>query len=178
MQLKAVLIYLILIPIFSLSSIAPQTVSRVDLQKYSGLWSEIARMPNSFQKNCTKNVTAEYNLLDNGTIQVINRCEKNNGSIVTAKGIAKTADESTNSKLKVSFVNLLGIRLFWGNYWIIGLDPEYQWAIVGDPSRKYGWILSRTPELKESELTEIKEILKVNGYSFSSFIMTKQVGWD
>ena len=73
-------------------------------------------------------------------------------------------DNKTNAKLEVSFVSFLGWRPFWGDYWIIGLDEDYQWAIVGTPNRKYGWVLSRTPQLSKETMEEIFQILKEQGY--------------
>ena len=142
----------------------PLTVDSVDLQKYIGLWYEIAKIPNSFQRSCACNTTATYKLREDGRIDVINRCMGNDSSINEAKGIAKVADTKTNSKLKVSFVRIFGISLFWGDYWIIGLDIDY----------KYAWILSRTPKLSHDVLNKIFEILTGQGYNPKDFEMTEQ----
>lgn len=152
----------------------PEVVQIVDLKQYIGLWYEIAKIPNPFQKKCVLNTTAEYTFLENGEIRVVNRCMRENGKIITARGIAKIADTGTNAKLKVSFVNLFGIHLFWGDYWIIGLDQDYRWAIVGDPRRKYGWILSRTPELTKEVRNRINDILTDQGYNPADFVNTIQ----
>ena len=151
-----------------------KTVNSVDLKKYVGLWYEIAKIPNSFQKKCAYNTTATYVLRDDGKIDVINRCTENDGTVTEAKGIAKVVDTVTNSKLEVSFVRILGIQLFWGDYWIIGLDSTYRYAVVGSPSRKYGWILSRTRSLSQGDLDNIFEILKSRGYDPKSFVFTEQ----
>jgi len=150
------------------------TVSSVDLDRYIGLWYEIAKLPNPFQQKCVQNTTAEYQLMPNGKIQVINRCETGNNDTISIQGVAKISDQKTNAKLKVSFVNILGINLFWGNYWIIGLENDYQYALVGEPKRKYGWILSRTPYLSESHWQEVNKILINKGYDPDEFIKTKQ----
>jgi len=152
----------------------PATVNFVDLHKYTGLWYEIAKIPNRFQKSCAGNTTATYKLRGDGNIDVINRCTENDGSVNEATGIAKVADPKTNSKLRVSFVRILGISLFWGDYWIIGLDSNYEYAIVGSPDRKYGWILSRTPKLSQDRLNEIFGILRREGYNPDNFVMTEQ----
>ncbi len=152
----------------------PTTVSSVDLNKYIGTWYEIAKIPNRFQKQCIRNTTATYRLRDDGKIDVINACETEDGTIDSATGIARVVDPKSNAKLEVSFVKLFGISLFWGDYWIIGLDPGYQYAVVGSPSRKYGWILSRTRKLSENQMQEIQKILQKNGYNFSDFEMTEQ----
>jgi apolipoprotein D and lipocalin family protein len=152
----------------------PVTVDSVDLTKYAGLWFEIAKIPNRFQKSCARNTTAEYKLRDDGDIDVINRCIEENGDTNEVEGIAKVVDKKTNAKLEVSFVRILGIRLFWGDYWIIGLDTDYKYAVVGTPSRKYGWILSRTPELSTGEMNIIYNLLRKQGYNPKDFVITKQ----
>ncbi len=154
----------------------PVTVDSVDLNRYVGTWYEIARIPNSFQKKCAMNTTATYRLRPDGNIDVINRCVESDGSENIAQGIAKVVDPKTNAKLEVSFVRFLGIQLFWGDYWIIGLDREYRWAIVGNPSRKYGWILSRTPTLSAYGRQVVTDILLKQGYNPDDFVPTEQSG--
>ncbi|MGE5402053.1 MAG: lipocalin family protein [Ignavibacteriales bacterium] len=152
----------------------PETVKLVDLKRYAGLWYEIAKIPNRFQKDCVKGTTAEYKLRDDGKITVINSCTEQDGSRKSTEGVAKVVDPATNSKLEVSFFSILGIRPFWGDYWIIGLDDNYEFAVIGDPKRKYGWILSRTPRLPEEKLKTALEILKQRGYNPENFEFTDQ----
>lgn len=152
----------------------PETVKFVDLKRYTGLWYEIAKIPNRFQKSCTGNTTAEYFLKENGDIKVVNSCDEEDGERNIAEGVARIVKGSANSKLKVSFFSFLGIRPFWGDYWIIGLDNDYQYAVIGSPDRKYGWVLSRSPKLTDENLKEIWEILKTRGYDPKSFQMTRQ----
>lgn len=147
----------------------PSTVDSVNIQKYAGLWYEIARIPNFFQDDCVKNTTAEYFVQDDGSLKVINRCIEEDGEINEVEGVARIVDKKSNSKLEVSFVKILGIRLFWGDYWIIGLDKDYKWAVVGHPERKYGWILSRTKTLDEETQNSIFELLKEQGYNPDEF---------
>jgi apolipoprotein D and lipocalin family protein len=137
-----------------------EVVESVDLDRYLGLWYEIASYPAWFQKNCTA-VTANYSLRDDGRITVVNSCRKGalDGKPKQSKGRAKVVDTTTNAKLKVSFFGP-----FWGDYWIIDLDPDYQWAVVGVPSRKYLWILSRTPQMDEAFYDEIVARLPAKGY--------------
>jgi apolipoprotein D and lipocalin family protein len=145
------------------------TVKQVDINKYIGLWYEVTKIPNSFQDHCAYGTTAEYKIDEDGDIIVTNSCYDEEGSLDVAEGLAKVVDKKTNSKLEVSFVSFLGIRPFWGDYWIIGLDENYQWAIVGTPSRKYGWVLSRTPTLPDETMREIYEILKSQNYDPATF---------
>jgi apolipoprotein D and lipocalin family protein len=150
----------------------PVTVDYVDLQKYSGLWYEIAKIPNSFQDQCKYGTTAEYIIDKGGDITVINKCYQEEGKLDVAEGVANIVDKKTNSKLEVSFVSFLGIRPFWGDYWIIGLDEDYTYAVIGHPKRKYGWILSRKPSLTEEKIKQIFELLKSQGYDPKRFEMT------
>ena len=152
----------------------PKTVDKVDLEKYAGLWYEIARIPNSFQSQCVKGTTAKYTLNEDGEISVVNSCINKDGEVEDADGVARVVDKNSNAKLEVSFVSFLGWRPFWGDYWIIGLDENYKWAIVGTPSRKYGWILSRTKKLEPQVLDKIWEIIKEQGYNPSDFKMSPQ----
>jgi apolipoprotein D and lipocalin family protein len=149
-----------------------RSVGYVNLQRYVGLWHEIARIPNRFQKDCTGPTTAEYRLRGDGRIDVINRCVQENGDEQSAEGIARVIDNSGNARLQVSFVSFLGWRPFWGDYWILGLDPEYQWAAVGTPNRKYGWILCRTPTIPTQLLDDIFAIFERNGYDRTLFVQS------
>jgi apolipoprotein D and lipocalin family protein len=146
-----------------------KTMSTVDLQRYVGLWHEIARIPNRFQKQCDRGTTAEYTLRDDGRIKVVNRCLKADGTPDEAEGEARAVDTAANAKLEVSFVSFLGWRPFWGDYWIIGLDTDYRWAVVGTPDRKYGWVLSRTPQVSDATMDRIFAILERNGYRREDF---------
>ena len=111
----------------------PTTVDRVDLMRYAGLWYEVARIPNRFQKQCARNVTAEYVLREDGRIDVINRCLRDDGRVDEAKGLARIDDPASNARLKVSFFSILGWRPVWGDYWILGLGDAYEYAVVGSP---------------------------------------------
>ncbi len=144
-------------------------VNSVDLPRYAGIWYEIAKIPNRFQKQCARDTLAQYTLRPDGRIDVVNQCIKRNGSVDQARGIAKVVDAETGAKLKVSLVSLLGWRPFWGDYWIVGLDPNYRWAVVGAPNRKYGWILARSKTLDPNTLQTIASIIERNGYQRSQF---------
>ena len=152
-------------------------VPSVDLNKYAGLWYEIARMPNRFQQQCTEDVTATYTVLGDGTIKVVNTCRKENGEIDQAEGKVKRAgDDTSNAKLKVRFAPaILSVFPFvWGDYWIIDLAPDYSYVVVGEPTRKYLWVLSRTPVMDETKLNIILDRAKAKGYDLTGLIRTKQ----
>ncbi len=125
-------------------------VPSVDLGKYVGRWYEIARLPNRFEKKCISSVTATYTLRPDGNIGVVNQCKKASGELQTAKGKAKVVDKKTNAKLKVTF-----FWPFYGDYWILDLGANYEYAVVGDESRKYLWILSRTPQIDDALYQEL-----------------------
>lgn len=145
------------------------TVEKVEVDRYLGKWYEIAMIPNRFQSMCVADTRAEYQR-NNDALKVINRCRKQDGRIETAEGVAKIVDGSNNAKLRVSF-----FRPFYGNYWVLDLDPNYQWVLVGEPSRKYGWILSRNMQLEPSQLQAILQTAGRLGYQTSDFKMTPQV---
>ncbi|MGD2121976.1 MAG: lipocalin family protein [Gemmatimonadota bacterium] len=153
----------------------PQTVGFVDLERYAGLWYEIARVPNGFQDQCVRNVTAEYVLREDGRIDVINRCEKEDGSQDESKGLARIEDERSNAHLKVSFFSILGWRPIWGDYLVMGLGDDYEYALVGTPDRKFGWILARQPRLSAGQLKLLHSQLLALGYPEGSLIPTLQV---
>lgn len=123
-----------------------KTVDYVDVKRYMGTWYEIARFPQRFERGLV-GTSANYELLQNGKVRVLNSGFEGHlgGRLRTAKGVAKVVDTKSNAKLKVSF--------FWpfsGDYWILELGIEYEYAVVGDESRRYLWILSRTPTMDEA----------------------------
>ena len=147
-------------------------VDSVDLDRYLGTWYEVASYPAWFQKDCTA-VTADYSMRDDGRIKVVNSCRKGSldGKLKQSTGRAKVVDSATNAKLKVSFFGP-----FWGDYWIIDLDPDYTWAVVGVPNRKYLWILSRSPVMDRADYEGIIGRLPEAGYDVSRLQMTLQPG--
>jgi apolipoprotein D and lipocalin family protein len=144
------------------------TVSHVDLTRYVGKWYEIARYPNWFEKNGDTDVTAEYTARQDGKITVVNFCRRADATKVS-KGEARVTDKTTNAKLKVAF-----FKPFYGNYWIIDLASNYSYAVVGEPSRKHLWILSRTPTMAEETYGEITRRVQELGYDTAKLIKTPQ----
>ncbi|MGP2655699.1 lipocalin family protein [Malaciobacter sp. WC5094] len=145
-----------------------ETVNKVDIQKYLGTWYEIARFEHRFEEGC-KNVTANYSLKQNGDIKVVNSCTQiKTGEKTQATGVAYATDE-TNSKLKVSF-----FRPFYGDYWVLMLDEDYKYALVGSPNREYLWILSRTKTISKETKNKILAKLPALKFDASKFIWTIQ----
>ncbi len=152
------------------------TVSKVDLKRYAGKWFEIARYPNKFQEKCVGNTTATYSLKGNNKIEVLNECLKKDGIVDSAKGDAKIIDTSTNAKLEVRFAPsfLSFVPQVWGDYWIIDLDENYTYAAVGDPKRKYLWILSRTAEMNDTTYQNILRRVEKLGFNPGKLNKTPQ----
>ncbi len=147
-----------------------ETVPHVDLERYTGTWYEIARFPQRFQRGCTA-TTATYSLRDDGKIAVENRCRKGTpeGELDRSEGVARVVDAESNAKLEVSFFGP-----FWGDYWIIDLGDDYEYAVVGHPSRDYLWILSRTPTLDPDVYRGILRRLEQQGYDTGKLVRTVQ----
>ena len=146
------------------------TVPYVDLEKYMGKWYEIALLPQRFEKNCT-GTTADYALQANGKVRVINSCHLYtlDGELKVAKGTAIVKDETTNAKLKVTF-----FWPFYGDYWILDLGPNYEYAMIGAPNRNYLWFLSRTPTLSPEILERLTQKATQLGFDVSKLEMILQ----
>ena len=147
-----------------------QTVPFVDLNRYTGIWHEIARYPNSFLAGCV-GCKATYSLRNDSRIAVLNECYDGSfdGRLRSARGSARIVDTSSNVKLKVS--------LFWplsGDYWIIDLGPDYEYAAIGHPKRTYLWILSRTNILERKVYEDILASLKEKQYDTTKLILPPQ----
>ena len=142
-----------------------EVVPHVELEKYLGKWYEIAHLPFRFEDGCT-DITATYSLSKDGNVSVLNECLKD-GKLKQAKGKAKVVDKSTGAKLKVTF--------FWpfsADYWIINLGENYDYAVVGSPSRKYLWILNRTPQMDDKLFSQLIESVKSKGFNVENLIKT------
>ena len=146
------------------------SVPSVDLSRYVGKWFEIASFPMFFQRHCIADTMAEYSSASDGAINVHNRCRTESG-FDDANGKARVVEGSGNGRLKVWF--------FWpfkADYWIIGLDDKYRWAVVGNPNRKYLWILSRTPQLPDDQLQAALAAAAAQGYDLKMLRYTAQSG--
>jgi apolipoprotein D and lipocalin family protein len=142
-----------------------EVVPHVELEKYLGKWYEIAHLPAKFQEGCSETV-ATYTLSKDGSISVLNECRKND-KVKQAKGKAKVVDKSSGAKLKVTF-----FWPFYGDYWIIKLGNDYDYAVVGTPNRKYLWILSRTPKMDDKLFSQLTEFARSKGFNVENLIRT------
>jgi len=144
------------------------TVNQLDLARYSGAWYEIALLPNRFQRQCVADTQARYRP-DGDRIEVVNRCRVADGTLDTIKGHAKIVEASGNAKLRVTF-----FWPFYGDYWVLSLDPDYRQVLVGEPGRKFAWVLSRTPQMDEATLQALLNRAAELGFDKSAFVRTPQ----
>jgi apolipoprotein D and lipocalin family protein len=166
-----------LVLVFSLLMISPvfsqkpvSVVSSVDLNRYKGLWYEIARLPNFFERKL-KCTSATYTLRDDGRITVLNQGNyiSNSEKTSSIKGVAWVPDKNSPAKLKVQF--------FWpfsGDYWIMYLDNDYRYVLVGDPACKYLWILAREKTMDDDTYNMLLQKAAENGYNVGPIIRVEQ----
>lgn len=145
----------------------PEPAKAVELDRYLGKWFEMARYEAPFQKGCD-GVTADYSLREDGKIKVINSCTKE-GKTTAAKGKAKIVEGSRNAKLKVSFFGP-----FYGDYWVLDRAEDYSWAIVGEPSGRYLWMLTREAQPEPQVRAQIEARVKELGYDWNLVRVTDQ----
>ncbi len=153
------------------SMVDKTVIKEFDLKKYLGTWYEIARYDHRFERGLV-GVTANYSLRDDGKIKVLNSGYKGSfsGEFSEAIGKAKIPDpENEPAKLKVSF-----FWIFYSDYFILELDKNYQWALIGSSSDDYLWILSRTPQMDKKVYLECLDKLAKRGYDVSKLIEVEQ----
>ena len=142
----------------------------MDVERYAGKWYEIAHYPNRLQRDCAADATSTYTPRPDGKIGVLNECRTEEGRVKSMRATARPVSENgPNTKLKVT--------LFWpfsGQYWIIGLDPDYRWAVVGDPERKYLWVFNREPQMAEGEYARALEAARAQGFDLGRLTKTAQ----
>jgi apolipoprotein D and lipocalin family protein len=146
-----------------------QTVSSVDLNRYVGDWYEIARTPNRYEAHCVADVKVHYELLPDGRMGVKNECRQSDGKTDIAHARASVVDTVSRAKLRMTF-----FWPFFADYWIIDLDKDYRYAVVGEPDRKYLWIISRTPRLDMGMYQELLKHITEHGYDISKVQKTEQ----
>jgi len=151
----------------------PQPAKAVAIDKYLGRWYEYGRYEAPFQKDCEA-VTADYSLRDDGNIKVINSCRKDSvdGETKQSTGRAKLVEDSNpdirGAKLKVSFFGP-----FYGDYWVLDRGENYEWSIVGEPSGRYLWMLTREAKPDTATQAMLKRRVTELGYDWSLVRMTK-----
>lgn len=165
----------------SLKAQEVQPILNFDLSKYLGEWHEIASIPVSFQKQCYRETKAEYSKSGNNQILVVNSCKKENGDLKDVEGLArKNPKYDLDSQLQVSFVKILNkpIWMFGGNYWVLAIGENYEYSLVGEPNRKYAWILARNTKLEMNILSQLHDTLKNQGYDPCQLLMSRTIDID
>ncbi len=163
-------------PVHAQSAEANRPVPQLDLQRYSGTWHEIAHLPMFFQRHCVDRITATYTRKADGTVEVRNACATRNGTMDESVGVARPVPGQPGA-LEVRFAPqwLSWLPMVWADYWVIDLDPEYRWAVVGGPSRKYLWILSREPRMARATFESITSRAAALGYPVERLVMAAPV---
>uniref|UniRef100_A0A915E3D4 Lipocalin/cytosolic fatty-acid binding domain-containing protein n=1 Tax=Ditylenchus dipsaci TaxID=166011 RepID=A0A915E3D4_9BILA len=152
------------------------SVSSLNLTCYMGKWYEIARLPNPFQRNSEGSmVTIDYTLNQDGTVSVHNAVVYKDGTNQSVDGLLISRyPDNYSARLELSFLPswLRWIPFVWGKYWVIGLDTDYKWSVVGEPSKRYFWILARQPKLANSTFEQAKANATNMGYDLNNLIIT------
>lgn len=152
------------------------TIASLDVPRYMGTWFEIAKYPTWFQKKCVAAAKADYSLMDDGQVQVINRCRLAGGEMTEAMGMARQIGPATSPRLQVRFAPswLSFLPFVWGDYWVIDLDQDYQLVAVSEPRRQYLWILSRTPQVDPVRYKRLLSRLEQRGFDLDRLETTPQ----
>jgi len=153
-----------------MNTIDTTTVETLDINRYLGTWYEIARFPHSFEKDMV-GVTANYSFRKDGKISVINQGYKGSldGKLKRAEGKAKIPDPTDPTRLKVSF-----FLFFYGDYYVLELDEDYTYAMIGSSSPNYFWILSRTPKMNPETYQMLLSRARERGYDLGKLIEVEQ----
>lgn len=156
----------------SAATLPNRPVSSLDIHRYAGQWHEIARLPMYFERNCLDGVTATYTPDPEGTVRIHNTCRTSKG-LMFVDGVARMKDDQP-AALEVRFAPawLTWLPMAWADYWVIEVDADYQWAVIGSPSRKHLWILSRRPTMDRVLFQILREHSRQRGYPVGQLMMT------
>lgn len=148
-----------------------QPVDALDLSRYAGTWHEAARLPMFFQRNCAADTTATYTLRDDGLVDVANRCTKADGGSLLAEGVARTTDRPAALDVRFAPSWLGWLPFVWADYWVIDLDPDYRWAVVGGPGQGALWFLSRDETIEPALFERLRQRAEARGYDLSELVV-------
>ena len=153
-----------------------QSIASLDVPRYLGRWYEIAKFPNRFQQQCVADTSADYSLLPDGSLQVLNQCRRSNGEMQQALGAARQIGGGNSARLQVRFAPawLSLLPFVWGDYWVIDLDADYQLVAVSEPRREYLWILSRSQKPDPARYAALLDRLRGMGFSLERLEITRQ----
>lgn len=155
------------------------SVEQLDLSRYAGHWHEIAHLPVSYQRRCVDDITAHYTLRSDGTIGVRNACRARDGGYIAVEGVARQV-EGFPARFQVRFApGWLGwLPLVWADYWVLALDEDYQWSLVGEPGRRYLWILAREPSMDAGTFAALRKRAEDMGYDLSDLVIAAPLRGD
>ena len=166
----------VLMPMACVAGSQVKSISEFDVSRYMGSWYEIAKLPNWFQRKCVQGTQARYKVLGPAQIEVNNKCTTASGEEIQAIGLARPNGSGLPAQLEVRFAPewTAWLPMVWGAYWVLDLDADYQLAAVGDPSKSYLWILSRTPVVSAERYDAVLQRLKVMGFDITKLEKTRQ----
>ena len=165
-----------LLPMASLAESQVKSIPEFDVSRYMGTWYEIAKLPNWFQRKCVQGTQARYKVLGPTQIEVNNKCTTASGEEIQAIGLARPNGSGRPAQLEVRFAPewTSWLPMVWGAYWVLDLDADYQLAAVGDPSKSYLWILSRTPLVSSERYDAVLKRLNLMGFDITKLEKTRQ----
>jgi len=165
-----------LLPMTSAAGSQVKSISEFDVSRYMGTWYEIAKLPNWFQRKCVQGTQARYKILGPAQIEVNNKCTTASGEEIQAIGLARPNGSGLPAQLEVRFAPewTAWLPMVWGAYWVLDLDPDYQLAAVGDPSKSYLWILSRAPIVSAERYDAVLKRLSLMGFDITKLEKTRQ----
>ena len=164
-----------LLPMVCAAESQVKSISEFEVSRYMGTWYEIAKLPNWFQRKCVQGTQAQYKILGSTQIEVNNKCITSSGGEIQATGLARPNGSGRPAQLEVRFAPewTAWLPMVWGAYWVLDLDADYQLAAVGDPSRSYLWILSRTPVVSAERYDAVLKRLKLMGFDITKLEKTR-----
>ena len=166
----------VVFPMACMAQSQVKSIPEFDVSRYMGTWYEIAKLPNWFQRKCVQGTQARYKVLGPTQIEVNNKCTTASGEEIQAIGLARPNGSGRPAQLEVRFAPewTAWLPMVWGAYWVLDLDADYQLAAVGDPSKSYLWILSRTPQVSADRYDAVLQRLNVMGFEITKLEKTRQ----
>lgn len=166
----------VVFPMACMAQSQVKSIPEFDVSRYMGTWYEIAKLPNWFQRKCVQGTQARYKVLGPTQIEVNNKCTTASGEEIQAIGLARPNGSGRPAQLEVRFAPewTAWLPMVWGAYWVLDLDADYQLAAVGDPSKSYLWILSRTPQVSADRYDAVLQRLNVMGFDITKLEKTRQ----
>ena len=166
----------VVFPMACMAQSQVKSIPEFDVSRYMGTWYEISKLPNWFQRKCVQGTQARYKVLGPTQIEVNNKCTTASGEEIQAIGLARPNGSGRPAQLEVRFAPewTAWLPMVWGAYWVLDLDSDYQLAAVGDPSKSYLWILSRTPQVSAERYDAVLQRLNMMGFDITQLEKTRQ----